>query len=357
MAAEWTLALCDERGNELVELRDAWARRYSAARNRAAEYRLRVDVEDDAARAVTTVLPNGLPRLKAWRGGVLRFYGWWAPSRISATPEEGSYALEFRDPFARYWERLMEAQTFTATDAGLIASTLVSDREATDAGVGVVRYGLEIGTVEPTVNRDRTYERGKVYGEAIQQLTEVDGGFDFTVTPRDDLGADVLGVLDIHASQGDDRTGLVFFEHGPGTLDNVASVEVQLGYPLNYVEARGEEGAYGGAGDVESAERFGYFTKSLAASDGTVVQATLDGMAAAAVRPEPVSVVSFSPDVDSAPQPWADYWIGDTVTFCADRGALQVDAAPRVNGVEIALEDGTVAEASHTLAIEEEAPG
>lgn len=340
--AAWTFALCDHLGAEQAILDDAYARSLRFVKNRAAEVAFALDLEDGAAVTLMEILRNsGLPRLKCYGDGELRFYGHWAPSRLEGgADDQQAMSLLFRDPFARYEDREFGPGSYASTDAGAIAWDLIDAVNALDVAAGVPRGGLAAGAIGATVARDRTYDAGKLVGEAVRQLTEVEGGFDFSVTPEESLGADVLGTFGVFASLGSDRSATAIFEHGPRTLANVLHVGQSIGLPRNASFVSGDDGASARAADAASQVKYGVICAPPSrASDGTTETSTLQEIADGLIRANPIEVVDFTADPAHAPRPWLDYWLGDTVRFRAERGALSALLTPRVTGVEIRLDD------------------
>lgn len=85
------------------------------------------------------------------------------------------YAKGFMEYFkARYTD---DSRIFTSTDAGEIAWTLIDESQSLTNG----SFGITEGTIETSVDRDRTYEYKNIY-DAIVQLSEVNNGFDFEIT-------------------------------------------------------------------------------------------------------------------------------------------------------------------------------
>lgn len=349
--ATWTWVLADEDGIALAELTGARDRRISFRRNGVPEAACGLSLEDPTAGDLYDVLAGGgIPQLRAYRDSALRFSGQlWTTS--DAAEHDALVTVTFRGPFAtllgdgsntgRFTAALRE---FAGTDAGTLAWTLID--EANSDSDTLIRQG----TIEATVARDRTYEHKNV-GDAIVELTGVQDGFDFEVDPLDpNDAAGKLGEFNVYAEQGEDRP-LVIFEYGADTLRNVASVTRTKQRPINKVRVLGTDGIVGEAEHAVSIAKYGLFMRveSYDAADAGV----LGGRAQAALRPDPITVVEYVPDPALAPQPWDDYWIGDTVRFRARRGALIVSEAPRVNGVDIAIDDNGH-EAEHKLTFEVE---
>lgn len=332
----WTFFLADRAGANLAELTTAQGRTLTYQRNWFPEAQLQISHDDDAAALLLAAVPNGGARLKAYRtdrDGVtrLKFNGYLAPFD-EALEEAAALNLTFRGPFSRL---LGDGQTpgrFTAAsvsfaqlDAGQIAKQLID---------GTAPVGINTtGTIEPTKPRDRTYEYANI-GEAIIALTNVIDGFDFEVIP---LAGPDIGQLLVYASQGGPQPG-ARFEYGPDTLHNVAAVGRQTVPPRNVARILGANGLVGLATDQASIDLHGEWWIQEQQADISD-QATLNARAAAALRPSPTTVVSFTPDPAIAPSPWDDYWLGDAVAFYGKRGAFVQAAQLRVSLITVVIDD------------------
>jgi hypothetical protein len=347
LPATWNFLLTDNAGVNLAELSTGAGRTLTFARNATPEAHVTISHDDVAAAMLFTALRNGIPKLRAYRNGTLRFHGDLAP--FDEQLEEGAQLnLVFRGPFSRligYGQsrgRFTAASfTRTATDAGQIAKALI-DTYGTGAGVATT------GTITASKTRDRAYQYANV-GEAIVNLTRVLDGFDFEVLPTE-YSAGNIGQLVVYAAQGSDRTSTVRFQYGPGTLANCRSVNRQTEPPINTARVIGANGLVGLKTDAGSIATYGEMWVQESASDVSE-QTTLDDKAQALLRPDPIKVVSFTPEPDLAPSPWDDYWLGDTVSFFGRRGAFYEDATMRVDKITVVIDD------DGNEAVEVERPG
>ncbi len=165
---------------------------------------------------------------------------------------------------------------------------------------------------------------------------------------------DVIGYLDIYTSLGTNLSGTIAFEYGKGTRETADSVQRQWLPPINRVLVRGEDQLLGEAQDLTSIGKYGVRMQVISASDGTIEQTSLNAAALDALRPNPLEIVTFQPNPITAPQPWTNYWIGDTVGVRAREGAMNINAAARVNSIEITLDDDGN-EISHSVTFEAQA--
>jgi hypothetical protein len=328
----WSFLLADRLGSAVAELATGAGRSLTFARNAYPEATVTISHDDAAASVFFDALSNGIPTLRAYRDGVLRFHGELAP--FSETLEDAAQlSLLFRGPFARvigYGQSrgLFISRSFAATDAGQIAKSLIDNTFA--AGVATT------GTIEATKVRDRTYQFANV-GEAVTNLTRVLDGFDFEVTPIE-YASGKIGQFNVYASQGADLSDTVLFQYGQGTLANVRSVSRQIEPPINYARVLGTNGRLAIKSDAVSIAKYGYWTVQESFSDVSE-QTTLDDKAQALLRPDPIKIVAFSPDPTLAPLPWDDYWLGDTVSFFGRRGAFAEDVTARINKITVVIDD------------------
>lgn len=164
--------------------------------------------------------------------------------------------------------------------------------------------------------------------------------------------SDVLAYFDVFAQMGSDISNSVFFEFGDGTRQTALSMDRQTLPPLNRVRVLGDDGIYAEVQDAASIERYGLYMGVASASDGTVTWQTLRDRAFALLRPSPLEIVTCQPDPTSAPQPFDDYYLGDTVGVRAREGSLDLDTTARINSIEIDLDDEGN-EITHTLTFDQ----
>lgn len=326
----WVIAT--SAGQALAELTTATGRQLTFRRNGVPEATFALSHEDEDAKLLLDALAaGGVPLLKVFRNGILRFHGYLAPFTEEAQ-EQSILTATFRGPFGRLLGDGGNRGRFTAAvkefsqiDAGQIAWTLINETPS---------VGIRKGTIEATKLRDRRYESGNV-GELIVNLTNVLDGFDFEVVPTD-AGRDI-GRFDVFARQGQERMDAPF-EYGATTLANVRRFERATQPPINVARVIGADGLVGEKRNQTSIDKYGEWWVQFAASDVSE-QPTLDDKAQALLRPNPIKVLNFTPDPALAPLPWDDYWLGDTVPVRARQGSLSEDSAARVNEITVVVDD------------------
>jgi antitoxin (DNA-binding transcriptional repressor) of toxin-antitoxin stability system len=296
--------------------------------------------------------------VRAWRNpdtesqaqGTIRFAGQFTSIQDTGD-EDGNEVSTVRadDPFAALAERLIQEETvYTAEDQGDLIADLIADQNAREP------THLTMGSYSATVDRDRTYEQGKVVGEAIEQLSDVIDGPYFVINAVDD--DEVVGEFVLrHPDSGQDFADAVRFEYGIGTMRNVARITVDANPPINRVLAVGATAADEGdpllatAEDADSIDDFGMRERFISQTD-VLVQDTLDDAAESEIYADPVKayqLTAASPDShggNALPRLFDDFDVGDTVTLHAEGRSprLQFEVTARV--IEVVVTVGTEGE-------------
>lgn len=201
-----------------------------------------------------------------------------------------------------------------------------------------------------TLHRSRTYQAFQNIGQAIQELSDVEAGFDYTIHP-------VTRVLNIHYQliktgsalygKGQDRPGALFsMGWGPGNLAGL-TLSSEMSTMANRVNVSGKftTGFYE---DASSVATHGFHEEHVALSD--VVDDKILGAYATsevAVRAFPRPSYSLNPfpwtPGSSVPRLFDDYDLGDLVYLRAKGGRVTVGGATpqamRVFGVQIAVDN------------------
>lgn len=334
--AEWNFVLASRTGAALADLAVVPTLRFEENRPSTVTFALPHDTPD--ASVLYDELQNGLPQLRAYRDGVLRFSGRFSPLEESTSQEQSEAAVVFKSPLAGLEQRFLafEPAPYVAVDQGTIAWDLINNENTTKGATGLV-----LGTITPTTARDRAYGASKQILEALIQLSEVIGGLYFWETPLDPTTSDgALASFNAGARQGSDLSADVTFQVGFGTLDNCLTATRQIGLPVNRatVYGGGDPPPFYVATDTGSIATYGVWEVWETLSDVTEL-ATVTAKAQELLKPFPPQIVTFEPDPAEAPEPWVDWWLGDTVSFKADRDAFQVITTARPHALDVVLDD------------------
>lgn len=353
--AKTTWVLCDQAGVPVTEITNAAQRSFIGRRNRGRQGILTLSHYDLEASRLLDLLPKGVPQLRYYRDGALRLSAYLTSIEQRLAEGEGdedSFVATFKDPFGRLFGDGSETGPVFPTalrltgDQGAIGWVLILF--ANQEGETGIRQGLVYGTAV----RTREYEAGKHLGDALVQLTEVEGGFDMEFLPLDPTEEPdgKLAEFTVYPSQGTDRDDLLW-GFGRGTMANVLDVTRQITPPVNVVRLATSEGLVSVQTDPASIAVYGRWPVSASEPNDVSVQETLDTKARAFLRPGWTKVVSFTPDPDDGPQPFDDYWLGDTGRFKGRAGAFDEVFRPRVNAVTIT--EGPDGEETHELELQE----
>lgn len=197
--------------------------------------------------------------------------------------------------------------------------------------------------------RDRTYEVGKLEGEILQQLAELDDGFYYRVDPLDGEAFSELVLL--YPDPGTSSSARLGW--GAGTEGNVSEVSAEVRTPTNSVRGFG---AGDGAEQLQVVRQDTASIAALGLYDGTVthpdviVEDTLGAHAQDALRPtEPrlFRVTVAAPVASSTayvPEPWEDFDVGDSLELDlrGESAALQYNGPAMVQGFTVSIDaEGT----------------
>lgn len=347
MSAEWQFVLCKADGTVQTDVSAAAGKSIAFTRSSFHEARLTLSLEDAAAATVWSLLLNdGVPSLKAYRDGVLRFNGYLAPFQETAE-DAATMALVFRSPFARLLGdgpgtgravSTLGKFEVTALDQAQAIDNLATAAQAT----APANLATSVVTSSATT-RNILCENGKNYGEAIQDLCKLDGGPEFLDAARDVAGAGTeYGRLECANTVGVNRPA-ARFEYGPETLANVRSVQRSVSTFVTRAYVFGA-GYVGTSTNAAAYAKWGEWCAYESRPD-IVDQTTADNRAAALLRPltgatgSPSQVIQFSPDPVLAPQPFVEWYLGDTVQFFARRGAMLINTPVRVNSFTVVVDE------------------
>lgn len=236
--------------------------------------------------------------------------------------------------------------SFTGKTGNAIAKALI-DQTISSAGALPLDTGGTFATTSALPGPIK-FEEGMTIGEALERLTGTET-FDVVFNPIDGAGSVVVR-MSIAAARGADRPAAIF---GYGTanfavqsmqrLDDgtqaANDVRVAGGRP-----AIGSTWTYGDQADATSIAAMGRY-EAWDVADPAIVDTTLLGdlaTAELALRKNGREHLTIVPNPEQAPQPFTDYFVGDTIhyhqTAAAAREAL-VDAQIFVEQIEGAMDD------------------
>jgi hypothetical protein len=220
---------------------------------------------------------------------------------------------------------------FTNTDAGQIAWTLINDSQTLTNGT----FGITMGTIQTSVNRDRLYEYKNVR-DAIIQLSEVINGFDFEITHDK--------VFNVYYPRQGSTIDVFRFEY-PGLNIKKIKPMVDASDLVNEVIARGQGIGAGQLvvirSDTVSQATYKLRQKIADFSDislsNTLIQHADDINAS---KKDPVTQIEITIDGNQAPAV-GSYWVGDYVPVVINNFQLydNINNTFRINEITINVDD------------------
>jgi hypothetical protein len=319
----WDLIAMTPSGEALGDLIGAKGRKFTFRLNEPSTVEWSMPGMDPGAPLVDELSTD----VEAWRNGVRLMR-----ARVGASSDDinaddctvGFSALDYRALLNR---RILWADTtYTGIDQAAIAWDLIADSQALTAG----NLAITDATTATGITRDRTYEAGKNLGEAIQQLSEVDGGFDWEISPELELKV-------WYPARGVTRDFAAVWG------DTVTSVRRQVD-PSQYANAIRFSGAEGVTATTRSVDALADRIEGRfeAQSGDTDISTTTALGEKADWELSERSVIRPSYTVKLKPGAWdgpATLWLGDTCRLVVRRGRLDVDTEARVHEIAVAAGD------------------
>ena len=233
------------------------------------------------------------------------------------------------------------------TVGGSIALDLLNLTNA----VSPTRIISDPSQVHDTQIRSRDYPRWQNVGAAIQELSEIENGFDYMVDPITRVlsfwPSPTLGGSNPPTPMWHDRTDVVFgYKWGP---DNIAdfSRQTDSSQMVNSIYVSGKNATYGPGNDAASIAAYGAFESQVSLSD-IADPDVLEAFAAEEITflRTPRVIYSITPfPVGSAPHrvpdPLVDYGVGDQTYLTAKYPPRVIveGQGVRVFGMDIQIDD------------------
>lgn len=357
--ADWRMLYGTLVGGGILGELPAMSSGYNASLNGAGRWQVTVPLESDPARLTLPLVGGGSVDLDpninlinretvspaktaVWfeRDGVLQYGGilWTARADI------GANTLELAgEGYHSYWRRrhLVNNTTYTAVDQHTIAKNLIDTAQAVPDGT----IGVAVSTLTSGRTRDRTwraYER-KNLGEAIEQLADVDGGFDWRYDFAYNTGTPT-GTLNFTYPATGRRTQHVF---EVGTNCSMLSYEEDGTSICNYVDAlgagEGDDHLIATAANAPLIGPYPVLEDVISFTDvrdwWTLIDHANRRLARGAGPIRRVGLDTF-PDVDPT---LGSYIVGDQVTVRADHGWVQLDDWMRIVEMTVTISGGAEA--------------
>lgn len=314
MSWRFELAHSSDMSN-IAELRQARGRSLTCTLNRAGALNFSVPLDSDIASdiyEVVTCVKVSLDDDVVWSGPV-----WTCEESIDGSKASLNVGcvgwLQTLDKrvVRPTWNR-NQSISYRNVEAGAIAHDLLTRSNSDALAAGAPSYVVP-GTYEVTQLRTRTYQPWSGILTSINELTEIESGFDMIVDPE-------TRALNIYAAM--KNATECRYQLG----NNVATVSrnTDAGRMINYMTAYSSSAGYAAVTDPDSCATYGLYEEAQSLSD--VVNPTILAAFAAAeiaVKHHPLSVITFTPKPETY-VPFRDFNVGDTVELTAQHGRLQI---------------------------------
>lgn len=227
--------------------------------------------------------------------------------------------------------------TWTQKDQAVIAQGLIDQAQRLPGG----DYGIGLGRLQGTgVLRDRTYELGDAIGDKLQELSDVDNGFEWDITAT---GPAALQLDIWYPQRGADRG--VILELGGAVVSG--SRDVDSSEYANHIRLSGQQGSASGSTAPPTQERMapdvatnpaGRWDRSFSAeiSTATALTERADWQIAESQVVRPSYTLALKPGFWRGPD---HLWVGDTVTVRIYSGRLKVNSKLRVQQIDVDISD------------------
>ena len=187
--------------------------------------------------------------------------------------------------------------------------------------------------------------------EIVNQMAGLDdGGFEWYV--NHDSSVDQPRIV-MATSVGSNKSTSVLFGHGNDlgkqTMGNCSYASVTYMPPLNYVYTTGNDDNRDS--EVKNDTSITAFGERGILGESQIKKGVADDKAYNQLRANPRQMVTLTADPEIAPQPWTDYYLGDTVRVTIKRDSFSLDNSYKVNNISIGL-DENLEDTAHNLSFE-----
>jgi len=246
--------------------------------------------------------------------GSIRFFGPITKLNVSYNDIGGDWDIECLSYFAHLQARFVNTLTQeTATDAGAIAWNLIDTAQSRTNG----DLAIDEGTIETTVNRDRTFEIGANIADKITDLTSVLNGFDFELRYNYDADNILTNLyFDVYANRGADRNDLPTLKIGTNVNQFQGTTQNDI---INTVDAFGA-----GTGtsritssDSNATSQVDYSRREqILTFQDISIQDTLDGKVDVALREQQIERYHINVELKPETTPFdGSYILGDRLNY------------------------------------------
>ena len=218
--------------------------------------------------------------------------------------------------------------SYDGIDAGMIAWNLINTSQLKTNG----NFGITQGTIAPTQDRDRKYYNQNIM-EAIVNLSDVIGGFDFEITND--------RVFNVYTIKGDDLTDSVILEY-TRNLQNV-DIDEDFTNPVNNAIVLGE--VYGGTelsrvDRADSALQVDFkLREKVLTADDVIDLDTLNSKGDALLAKFKVPLIKVNFELIKSSLSITSFNLGDLIRLIIKKGIYNYDDDFRIFEWEVSIDE------------------
>jgi hypothetical protein len=319
----WDLIAMSPTGNAIGDLVGARSKRFTFRLDEPSTVEWSMSGTDPGATFIDELTTD----VEAWRNGVRLLRARVGASSDDIGPEDHSVAfsaVDYRGVLAR--RLVWAAATYTGIDQVAIVRDLIADSQALTAG----NLGITDATTATGRNRARTYEAGKNLAEAIQELSDVDGGFDWDISPEMELRTwyPARGASRDFAAVWGDTVTAVRRQVDPSQYANTIRFSGAEGVTTTTRSVAGLADRVEGRFEAQSGDT------DISTTTALGEKADWELSERSVIRPS--YTVKLKPGVWDGP---ATLWLGDTCRLVVRRGRLDVNTEARVHEIAVTVDD------------------
>lgn len=228
--------------------------------------------------------------------------------------------------------------TYDGIDAGLIAWGMINTSQSKTNG----NFGITQGTIATTSNRGRTYYNQNIM-EAIVNLSDVIGGFDFEITNDK--------IFNVYTVKGDDLTDSVVLEYNR----NLQNVEIDEDFtnPCNNAIVLGEVYGDDALSRVDRADSTSQLASKLRekvlTADDVIDLDTLNSKGDALLAKYKVPLIKVTFELIKSSVSITSFSLGDQIRLIINKGIYNYDADFRIFEWEVFIDEVNTEKITLTL--------
>lgn len=263
-----------------------------------------------------------------WSGCIGKVTG-----NLDSSDGAGSVTIQCFDPLFHLKTRYTTS-TYRATDAGSIAWQLIDATQSETNG----SLGITQGTIQTTVNRDRSYENVLI-SDAIVNLSSVINGFDFIFVPQVDADGLFIGwTFNVLLSLSTDRTTQYTIKESDIDSLTFSSDSDLYNTVSAYGTGTGSSRLTAEDEDTTFQETYTRREAILVASD-VFIQETLDEKVAFELRDNKTEVYNLQLTIkQSSVIQFGNIGIGDIIDYDLQSGFATFAGTARVTALEVTID-------------------